>query len=134
VALHAINQFIRSREGRKVLVVWPCNSDDAVQRILARSAQIGGDALLGVFPQGLRFEGPPKAEYVEIARGTVQALNEGASLIALGITGERAAELASEAPTIGAFLKSLRAATDAHAIGAERHESGGAAIRTWSDP
>ena len=108
VALHAINQFIRSREGRRSLVVWPCNSDDAVQRILAKAKQIGGDALLGVFPEGLRFEGPPKGEYIEIAQGTVQALNEGATLISLGVTTERAAELASESPTIGAFLKSLR--------------------------
>jgi DNA (cytosine-5)-methyltransferase 1 len=108
VALHAINQFIRSREGRKALVVWPCNSDDAARRILQKAKQIGGDALLGVFPDGFRFEGPPKAEYVEIAQGTVQALNEGATLITLGITTERAEELAVEAPTIGAFLKSLR--------------------------
>lgn len=108
VALHAINQFIRSREGQRSLVVWPCNNEGAVQRILAKAKPIGGDALLGVFPEGLRFEGPPKAEYVEIAQGTVQALNEGATLIALGITAARAAELASEAPTIGAFLKTLR--------------------------
>jgi len=108
VALHAVNQFIRSREGRKVLVVWPCNSDDAVQRILRKARQIGGDALLGVFPEALRFEGPPKGDYVEIVQGTVQALNEGATLSALGVTSERAAELAADAPTIGVFLKSLR--------------------------
>jgi hypothetical protein len=108
VSLHAINQFIRSREGHRTLVVWPCNSDDAVQRILAKAGQIGGDALLGVHPAGYRFEGPPKDEYVTIARGTVQALNSGASLIALGITEERAAQLAGEAPTIGAFLRAVR--------------------------
>jgi DNA (cytosine-5)-methyltransferase 1 len=106
--LHAINEFIRSREGLRTLVVWPCTSDDAAHRILAKAAEIGGDALLGVHPAGYGFEGPPKGEYVEIARGTVQALNEGASLIALGITDERARALAAEAATLGAFLKSLR--------------------------
>jgi hypothetical protein len=106
--LHAINQFIRSREGQRTLVVWPCTSDDAVRRILAKAGQVGGDALLGVYASGYRFEGPTNAEYVEIARGTVQALNAGASLIALGVTDERAHELAAEAPTIGAFLRGLR--------------------------
>jgi hypothetical protein len=107
-ALHAINQFIRSREGRHTLVVWPTNSEEVMRRILSKAAQIGGDALIGGHPDGMRFEGPPKDEYVHIARGTVQALNEGASLIALGVTDERAAELAREAPTIGAFLQKLR--------------------------
>lgn len=106
--LHAINQFIRSREGRRTLVVWPCNNDEAVHRILAKAEQVGGDALLGVHPQGYRFEGPPKAEYVEIARGTIRALNGGTTLIALGITDERARALAAAQPTIGAFLDSLR--------------------------
>lgn len=108
IALHAINQFIRSREGRRTLVVWPTNSEEVVRRILMKAAQVGGDALVGVNPGGMRFDGPPKEEYLLIARGTVQALNEGASLIALGITDARAAELAAEAPTIGAFLRSLR--------------------------
>lgn len=103
-ALHAINQFIRSKEGRRSLVVWPTNSDEVVRRIQVKASQVGGDALIGVHPDGMRFEGPPKDEYLIIARGTVQALNEGASLIALGVTDERAAELAREAPTIGAFL------------------------------
>ncbi len=107
-ALHAINQFIRSKEGRRSLVVWPTNSDEVVRRIQAKASQVGGDALIGVHPDGMRFEGPPKDEYLIIARGTVQALNEGASLIALGVTDERAAELAREAPTIGAFLRALR--------------------------
>lgn len=108
LSLHAINQFIRSREGQRTLVVWPCTSEDAMRRILAKAAQVGGDALLGVHPAGYRFEGPAKTEYVDIARGTIQALNSGASLIALGITDDRAHELAAEAPVIGAFLKSLR--------------------------
>ncbi len=107
-ALHAINQFLRTREGRNSLVVWPTNSETVLQTILAKAAQVGGEALLGIYPAGLRFEGPPKREYVDIARGTVQALNEGASLIALGVTETRATELAEQAPTLGAFLQSLR--------------------------
>ncbi len=108
-ALHAINEFIRSREGLKTLVVWPCTSGDAVRRILGKAAEVGGDALLGVTPDGLPFEGLPKSEYIDVARGTIQALNGGASLIALGITEDRATELAASAPTIGAFLATLRA-------------------------
>jgi len=108
-ALHAVNEFIRSREGLKTLVVWPCTSGDAVRRILAKAAEIGGDALLGVSPAGFPFEGLPKNEYVDVARGTIQALNGGATLIALGITEERAADLADKAPTLGAYLASLRA-------------------------
>ena len=108
-ALHAINEFIRSREGLRTLVVWPCTSEAAVRRILAKAGLIGGDALLGVTPSGYPFEGLPKAEYVDVARGTIQALNGGATLIALGVTDDRAAELAGKAPTLGAFLASLRA-------------------------
>ncbi|MDC3957612.1 hypothetical protein [Polyangium jinanense] len=108
LALHAINQFIRSREGQRTLVVWPCTGEDVAQRILAKANKIGGDALLGVYDKGYCFEGPPKSEYVDIARGTIQALNGGASLIALGITEERARELAAKATTIGNFFNSLR--------------------------
>lgn len=108
LSLHAINQFIRSKEGRNTIVVWPCTSEDAVRKILAKAAAIGGDALLGAYPSGYRFEGPPKEEYVAIARDTIEALNGGASLIALGVTEDRARYLAREATTIGTFLKSLR--------------------------
>ncbi len=108
LSLHAINQFIRSREGRNTIVVWPCTTDNAVKKIVAKANAIGGDALLGVCPSGYQFEGPPKAEYVAIARNTIEALNGGASLIALGVTDERATELAATSPTLGAYLKSLR--------------------------
>lgn len=108
LSLHAINQFIRSREGRNTIVVWPCTSDDAVKKIVAKANAIGGDALLGVYPSGYQFEGPPKTEYVAIARNTIEALNGGASLIALGVTDERATELAATSTTLGAYLKSLR--------------------------
>ncbi len=108
IFLHAINQFIRSIEGQRTIVVWPCTSEDAVRRILAKASAIGGDALVGVYPGGYRFDGPPKEEYLAIARDTIEALNSGASLIALGVTEERARYLAADAPTIGSFLKSLR--------------------------
>jgi hypothetical protein len=107
-ALHGINEFIRSREGLRTLVVWPCNSPEAARRILAKARLIGGDALLGFFPDGYSFEGLPKSEYLDVARGTIQALNGGATLLAAGITEERALELARGAPTIGAYLQSLR--------------------------
>lgn len=108
LSLHAINQFIRSREGRNTIVVWPCTSDDAVKKIAAKANAIGGDALLGVYSSGYQFQGPPKTEYVAIARNTIEALNGGATLITLGVTDERAAELAATSPTLGAYLKSLR--------------------------
>jgi DNA (cytosine-5)-methyltransferase 1 len=46
---------------------------------------------------------------VAIASKTVAALNEGASLVALGISEERATQLADEADTIGRFLAAIRA-------------------------
>jgi DNA (cytosine-5)-methyltransferase 1 len=107
-ALHAINQFIRSREGRRTLVVWPCNSDEVVDRIVAKADLIGRDALLGLHPRGYHFDGPPKSEYIEIAQKTIAALNGGASMISFGITDERARQLAEQAPTMGAYLHALR--------------------------
>lgn len=106
--LHAINDFIRSPAGRSSLVVWPCTSDGHRRRLLETAARIGGDALLGVHPEGLPFAGPDRAAFVTIANQTVEALNGGATLTSLGVTEERCEEIAREAPTIGAFMKALR--------------------------
>ena len=45
---------------------------------------------------------------MSIAEKTVAALNEGASLVALGISEPRAAELVEEAATIGKYLALIR--------------------------
>jgi hypothetical protein len=106
-AMHAINTFVRSDAGRDTLVVWPTNTDDLTLDLAEIANALGGEALFGV---GEQFSGPAKDEFVTIAAKTVAALNEGASLVALGISEERAAELVEEADTIGRYLAAIRAA------------------------
>jgi hypothetical protein len=54
------------------------------------------------------FEGPSQDRFVEIAERTLAALNDGASLSALGIGEDRARELAAQEKTIGDFLGVIR--------------------------
>lgn len=106
--LHAINAFVRSAAGRNTLVVWPVNTDDLLERLIKIGSNIGGTALFGLDEPATEFTGPPRDEFVSIASRTVSALNEGASLAALGISEEYAAELTNRADTIGAYLGLIR--------------------------
>ncbi|NXY98482.1 hypothetical protein HYE82_29725 [Streptomyces sp. BR123] len=109
-AMHGINSFVRSDSGRDTLVVWPANTDDLTALLTEKALKIGGEALLGVGEPVTRFSGPAKNQFVSIAERTVGALNEGASLAALGISEEAAERLASQASTIGRFLALVRQA------------------------
>src|SRR5579883_1067088 len=104
----AINRFTRSRAGERTVVAWPCNSDPIAEKLAASAGPIGGEALLGVEEAVFRYHGPPRGEYLRIARRTIAAFNSGASLADLGISEERAEQLAREAETIGKFLNLLQ--------------------------
>jgi DNA polymerase III delta prime subunit len=106
-ALTAINQFLRTAAGLHTLIAWPCNSRDLCERLVALAREIGGTALLSSRDGAFRFHGPPRSQYLSIARRTIATFNAGATLVDLGITEERAARLAGEADTIGAFLLRL---------------------------
>lgn len=106
--LHAINAFVRSEARRQTLVVWPVNTDDLLRRLIDIGSKIGGTALFGLDDETTIFTGPPRDEFVAIAGRTVAALNEGASLVALGISEEQAAELTRQADTIGSYLGLIR--------------------------
>lgn len=107
-SMHAINTFARSPLGRDTLVVWPTNTDDLAEALIALGQRLGGDALLGVGEPIHRFVGPNTELFVSIAERTVAALNQGASLAALGIADVRARELAKDGDTIGTYLAILR--------------------------
>lgn len=107
-ALLAVNRFIRSREGANTIVAWPCSSEAMAQMLAAQARRIGGDALLGIAGGPFRYAGPPKEQYLTIARKTIEALNAGASLGSLGLPEARAETLAREAATIGSFMQALR--------------------------
>jgi DNA (cytosine-5)-methyltransferase 1 len=106
--LHSINSFIRSRSGERALIVWPCNADDLQERLITLAERIGADSLLGVGEPIYRFKGPPQDQYIDIATRTIETLNEGASLVDLGVLEERAQELIQQAETIGKYLNLLR--------------------------
>jgi len=107
-AMHAINGFVRSIRGRDTLVVWPTNTDDLTNMLVNFARTLGGESLLGVEDPFLRFRGPAHDAFVGIAERTIAALNEGASLAALGIGAERASELSEQASTIGGYLSLIR--------------------------
>jgi hypothetical protein len=104
----AINAFARTRIGERTVVVWPCNSEPIAAKLVASARQIGGEALLGVEEPVFRYLGPPRNEYLRIARNTIAMFNAGASLADLGIAEERAEQLASQAETIGKFLNLIQ--------------------------
>jgi hypothetical protein len=88
--------------------VWPVNTDELMNRLADLGSALGGAALFGSANGITYFTGPPKGEFVAIAGRTVSALNEGASLAALGISEDRARELAESARTIGDYLGLIR--------------------------
>ncbi|TLK51955.1 hypothetical protein [Glutamicibacter sp. V16R2B1] len=104
--MHAINSFVRTEAGAKSLVVWPTNSDDISEILKSLGNQIGAESLFGLDDPIVEFTGPPKSEFVQIASNTIAALNEGATLAALGVADSRARELADDpgTKTIGKYL------------------------------
>lgn len=106
--LHAINAFVRTDAGRETLVVWPTNTDELTKSLVELARKLGDDALFGVGEPVERFAGPSEDQYVGIAVRTVAALNESASLAALGVSEERAVGLVGEADTIGRYLAPIR--------------------------
>lgn len=106
--MHAINSFVRSRAGRNSLVVWPANKDDLAEVLAGLASELGGESLTGLGSPVTPFSGPPPDEYVAIAERTVAALNQGASLAALGISEERAVALTEQADTVGQYLAHIR--------------------------
>ncbi len=102
--LHAINAFARSNAGSNTLVVWPTNTDELANLLCKLAANIGAEALFGVGTPIETFVGPPSDLFVTIVEQTVQALNRGASLAAMGISDEYAQSLAAKARTIGRFI------------------------------
>jgi DNA (cytosine-5)-methyltransferase 1 len=107
-SMHAINTFVRTDAGRYTLVVWPTNTDPLTEDLAEIATALGAEALFGVGEPFDYFNGPPKSDFVSIAEKTVAALNEGASLVALGISEPRAAELVDQAATIGKYLALIR--------------------------
>ncbi|MEJ7787090.1 MAG: hypothetical protein WKF96_19990 [Solirubrobacteraceae bacterium] len=107
-ALHAVNTFVRSDAGRDTLVVWPTNTDDLTDLLVEVGQRLGGEALFGVGDPVERFSGPPQEGFVRIAEQTVQALNEGASLAALGISDQQAKDMVNGTSTIGRYLAQVR--------------------------
>lgn len=108
-SMHAINTFVRSPQGQDTLIVWPTNTDPLMESLVALGARLGGKALMGHQGGVLRFSGPPQTAFRQIAERTVAALNDGASLSALGISEDRALEIALGEPTIGDYLGAIRA-------------------------
>lgn len=105
---HAINNFVRTDQGVGSLVVWPTNTDDLTVSLAEIATDLGAEALFGTGEPFEHFSGPARDAFVTIAERTVAALNEGASLAALGISDERAHQLSNEAPTIGRYLALIR--------------------------
>ena len=106
--LHAINGFIRTERGENSLIIWPCNTDELMNRVVKIATAVGGDALLGTDDPAMIFKGPDKSSFEKIAATTVSTLNQGAQFADLGIGEEKLKELSAEAETIGGFLGSLR--------------------------
>lgn len=107
-ALHALNYVVRSPAGRDTLFVWPTNTDPLTDLLVEVARNIGDEALFEVGEPVERFTGPSRAQFVTIAERTVAALNEGASLAALGISQEQAERLTEDAATIGRYLALVR--------------------------
>jgi DNA (cytosine-5)-methyltransferase 1 len=105
--LHAINGFIRSDQGRKTIVVWPCNTDVLRDRVVALARTIGGDSLVGTGTGWFDFSGPNSSEYAPIAERTLATLNQGATFSDLGLTVETVLSAADKSKTIGDFLSKI---------------------------
>lgn len=109
-ALHDINSFLRTDRGENTMVAWPCNADDLQNALIDIASRIGGDALLGTGEPYIRFQGPPKEQYLDIGQRTVATLNQGASIHDLGVSEENAQEFIESSPTVGSFMGRLREA------------------------
>jgi DNA (cytosine-5)-methyltransferase 1 len=109
-AMHEVNQFVRTEEGRRTLVVWPTNKDDLTDLLVDLARDLGDETLLDLDEPVTRFTGPAKEDFVGIAERTVAALNDGVSLSGLGISEQLADELAASATTIGSYLTRVRKA------------------------
>ncbi len=96
-AVHAINQFTRSRDGERTLVAWPCTTPDMAEQVARLAGRIGGSALLGSGAAVVPFAGPPRDQYLTIAKRTIETFNAGASLANLGVSEQRADDLARRA-------------------------------------
>lgn len=107
-AMHAINAFVRSVDGRTSLVVWPTNTDDLASRLERLGDALGRESLFGIHSPITAFGGPEPSQYISIARSTVAALNDGASFASLGISDEKAVELLEGASTVGSYLARIR--------------------------
>ena len=107
-AMHAINAFVRSVDGRTSLVVWPTNTDDLASRLERLGDALGRESLFGIHSPITAFGGPEPSQYIAIARSTVAALNDGASFASLGISDEKAVELLEGASTVGSYLARIR--------------------------
>jgi len=120
--LHAINHFLRLKQGKKTILVWPCNTQEMEDRLVSLAKAIGAEALLGIriVDKGYLFSGPPKEEFYSIAKSTIHLLNDGASLIDLGVDEEYAHSLLQKSETIGQYLASLRQALIANKANVSR--------------
>lgn len=107
-SLHVINNFIRSKNGFKTLVVWLCNKKEMRKFLIELAEDIGGNSLLGIDDGFLQFNGPSKDDFIRIAKNTINTLNEGASLLNLGITDDQAKDMIETDDTIGKYLGKLR--------------------------
>jgi hypothetical protein len=106
-ALHAINQFIRTEDGARTLIAWPCTTDDMRLELVTIARGVGGTALLGGRNDAVPYSGPPKEKYVSIAKNMIETLNDGMTLSNLGFSELRAETIAQESPIIGEFLLKL---------------------------
>lgn len=106
--LHSINGFIRSERGEKCLIVWPCNSDQLQQRLVILALTIGGKSLLGQRGSAIKFTGPDKSSFAEIATRTIGVLNQGARMSDFGLTSSEVDVLTNKSETVGDFLGDLR--------------------------
>lgn len=107
-SLHAINSFIRSPKGQRTLIAWPCNTDNLTERLVSIAKDLGAESLLGINEPVFIFSGPKNSRFTDIASKTIQVLNNGASLIDLGVSEERALEISQTSNTIGQYLIKLR--------------------------
>jgi DNA (cytosine-5)-methyltransferase 1 len=81
--------------------------------VITIAKRIGADALLGTGNPYVRFEGPDKLQYRNIAETTVAVLNQGASFADLGLSEDSIDGLVNSSQTIGGFLGALRDAIQA---------------------
>lgn len=107
-SLHRINNFIRSQRGNNTLVVWLCNKKEMREKLIELANEIGAESLLGLDKNYMLFNGPKRVKFLNIAMNTVSTLNEGISLLNLGITEEQATKMIDEDDTIGKYLTKIR--------------------------